>query len=662
MDSSTWSDAQALAYIASYKDLQSAFGADPDAARRHYAASGVTEGRTISFDGYSYLATYSDLRSAFGADLAAAARHYIVDGAREGRSASFDAYGYLASYADLRSAFGADTAAATSHYVRFGASEGRSVTFDAYAYLASNADLRSVYGPNTAAATSHYVRFGAAEGRVSSFDALGYIASYSDLRAAFGTDAAAATRHFVNVGSAEGRTISFDSFAYLLTNSDLATAGYDVSTVSRHWILFGANEGRSAVGKFGSEQANHDLSLSSKISGSIDYSGDKDWFKIELTAGKGVSLNYIPTNGNGSLTVYNANGQVVKSETVGALSSFIPPQSGFYYVVLSADNSAAGAYDLAVYDTYAITGTYGDETLTGTDGADTIRGLAGSDTLNGRGGNDVLEGGEGYDRLDGGLGDDILYGNTVTNAGYDSGDSLTDDQGGNDQLFGQDGSDSLSVSRYAFSGNIAASTVLLDGGSGDDYISFSSGRFVDTVNIRGGTGNDTISVGSVLKSVIDAGDGNDKVAIGMSGGDQTITLGAGADTLTLTGNTYAVAIGNPTRVTDFQVGSDVLNLDQYLSTTLTNWDKTSNPFGTGHLKLVQSGSDTLLQIDLDGSAGTGYGLSTLLTLEHTTASAFTAKELGYTPVDPATFSVEVKNQYFTPTAQIDSISIDIFQY
>lgn len=70
-----------------------------------------------------------------------------------------------------------------------------------------------------------------------------------------------------------------------------------------------------------------------------------------------------------------------------------------------------------------------------------IRGLAGSDTLVGRGGNDVLEGGEGYDRLNGGLGNDILYGIAVANTGYDWSDGLTDDQGGNDQLFGQEGDD-----------------------------------------------------------------------------------------------------------------------------------------------------------------------------------------------------------------------------
>jgi hypothetical protein len=99
--------------------------------------------------------------------------------------------------------------------------------------------------------------------------------------------------------------------------------------------------------------------------------------------------------------------------------------------------------------------------------------------------------------------------------------------------------------------------------------------------VLGGSGNDTITVGSVLKSVIDAGDGNDRVTIGMTGGNQTITLGAGSDVLTLNGDAYAFAVGNPTRVVDFQVGTDTLNIDQYLGNVLSGWDKTTNPFATG---------------------------------------------------------------------------------
>ena len=678
VDSSTWTDAQALAYIASYADLRRALGADPEAGRRHYAAAGSAEQRSISFDALRYIASYADLRDAFGADAAAGARHYIVDGAREGRSATFDALSYIASHADLRDAFGADAAAGARHYIVDGAREGRSITFDALGYIASHSDLITAFGANTTAAARHYIIDGAREGRSVTFNALGYVASYRDLIAAFGTDTAAGTqhyirdgqkegreitfdglryiasysdligafgidaqagaRHYLQAGRAEGRSANFDTVAYLLSNTDLTAANLDPNGALRHWIAAGYKEGRSASGAFGLEQNSHGLTIGAAASGAIEQAGDRDWFQITLDAGKKINLNLVFAAGQtGSLTVHDAIGRVIQTDTGPGGINVTADKAGIYYVVVSG---ATGAdYTLTPGNFYeTIVGTSGSDTLTGTDGADRIQGLGGEDTLNGRGGNDILEGGEGYDQLNGGLGDDVLYGNNATNSGYDySPDSLTDDQGGNDQLYGQDGPDGLYISRY---GNIAASTVLMDGGGDDDRIYFSSSsssRFLDTVTAIGGNGNDTIDIGSVLKSTIDAGAGNDKVAISMLGGNQTITLGAGADVLTLNGNSYNFAIGNPTRITDFQTGIDTLNIDQYLADSLTGWDKTTNPFATGHLKLVQSGTDTLLQLDRDGSAGGSYTLTTLLTLNNTSASSFTAKDLGYAP-DGATAS------------------------
>ncbi len=289
--------------------------------------------------------------------------------------------------------------------------------------------------------------------------------------------------------------------------------------------------------------------------------------------------------------------------------------------------------------------------MTGTDSHDLLQGLYGSDTLAGRGGNDVLEGGMGYDRLDGGLGDDKLYGNNATDSGafeYDN-DSLSDDQGGNDQLFGQGGSDSLYVYR---GGSTAASNVLLDGGSGDDSLYFSASRLTDTVTLLGGLGNDTISVGSALDVTIDAGGGNDKVTIGTLGGSKVITLGSGTDILTLDRIYGSYASGNAIRVTDFQNGTDTLSMDQYLTDALFGWDGT-NPFGKGYLKLVQSGADTLLQIDRDGSAGTGYTLSTLLTFANRSVASFTASDLGFAPNPPGSSNSEA--------ASVDMIGQGMFE-
>ena len=80
-----WDDLRALEYVASYDDLQDAFGADAAAGRAHFEADGRSEGREVAFSAADYRAANPDLQEAFGGDLAAAARHYITTGRFEGR-------------------------------------------------------------------------------------------------------------------------------------------------------------------------------------------------------------------------------------------------------------------------------------------------------------------------------------------------------------------------------------------------------------------------------------------------------------------------------------------------------------------------------------------------------------------------------------------------
>jgi hypothetical protein len=53
-----------------------------------------------AFNGLEYIASYADLRAAFGANKAAGEAHYSASGIREGRSVTFDALDYIASYGD----------------------------------------------------------------------------------------------------------------------------------------------------------------------------------------------------------------------------------------------------------------------------------------------------------------------------------------------------------------------------------------------------------------------------------------------------------------------------------------------------------------------------------------------------------------------------------
>lgn len=117
----------ALAYTASYPDLIEVFGADSDAAFRHFAEYGYHEGRGVTFDGLEYIASYPDLIEAYGPDRDAGSLHYITFGADEGRSKdTFDVAQYVNRYPDLRNAFGSDEQAAVVHYIVAGYEEGRS--------------------------------------------------------------------------------------------------------------------------------------------------------------------------------------------------------------------------------------------------------------------------------------------------------------------------------------------------------------------------------------------------------------------------------------------------------------------------------------------------------------------------------------------------------
>ena len=58
----------------------------------------------------------------------------------------------------------------------------------------------------------------------------------------------------------------------------------------------------------------------------------------------------------------------------------------------------------------------------------------------------------------------------------------------------------------------------------------------------------------------------------------------------------------PITITDFTTGKggDILDYSDLLKSAAVNYNG-ENPFSTGHIKLVQSGKDTLFQFDADGS-------------------------------------------------------------
>jgi len=279
-----------------------------------------------------------------------------------------------------------------------------------------------------------------------------------------------------------------------------------------------------------------------------------------------------------------------------------------------------------------ITGTNDGETLVGTFGDDTINALGGDDSVFGQVGADIINGGDGLDFLSGDDGDDVIAGgnDSDTLAGGDGNDQLSG-EAGDDILFGEAGDDGLTGG----DGNDS-----LDGGDGDDSLGggggedFLSGGLGTNVLNGGGDNDQIVADSSDGVQTIDGGDGDDSIRLSTRVSASVITTGGGSDSIDLA---YADVGNAAIIVTDFTpgAGGDRLQLaggDGSLLSLLSGWDGSSNPFGSGFLRLQQSGADTLFQWDRDGT-GSGSDWETLAIFQNAGAGDFT--EANFVPAyDP----------------------------
>ncbi len=315
-------------------------------------------------------------------------------------------------------------------------------------------------------------------------------------------------------------------------------------------------------------------------------------------------------------------------------------------------------------------GVGADRVLTSA-GYDVLQGGAGNDYLSSGEGDDVINGGSGDDWLDGGYGVDTIsysgaaagitidlrrtdaqdtggdgidtirgFENVVTTAfddtvyATDFGNTITDTTAGNDTFFGFGGNDSLTVVRI---GELAAQTILIDGGDGADLLQYASGpvydvripsdqyRNIDSATVLGGAGNDLILYSGQKTGIIDAGSGDDEVRIGIGGLADTsldITLGEGRDALWVrwTSSDLGAIDRFDNIVRDFQAGAggDDIQLNGLLAWVQDG----TNLFSANFLRLVQNGDDVQLQIDAD-AAGEVFQWRTFLTFQNTQATDFT---------------------------------------
>jgi Ca2+-binding RTX toxin-like protein len=229
-----------------------------------------------------------------------------------------------------------------------------------------------------------------------------------------------------------------------------------------------------------------------------------------------------------------------------------------------------------------------NDTMLGVGGEDTIFGGRGDDSLVGDNANDVLVGGEGSDTVEAGSGNDLLFSDAGANVG----------RTGNDSMSGGAGND----------------TLVGDGGRGND-------------SFAGGTGDDLIYVSNGYgRMVADGGDGSDILYLGSEfirlgpAAERSVLLhgGNGRDAFVL--GDAAVTAG--TTIDDFQAGAggDVLDVRGLLK-DIPGYQG-GDPFLSGKLRLVQSGADTLLELN------SGAGFSRLLSLKNVQASDLVLQNFG----------------------------------
>ena len=175
----------------------------------------------------------------------------------------------------------------------------------------------------------------------------------------------------------------------------------------------------------------------------------------------------------------------------------------------------------------AITGTAGSDVFIGTSGDDRLAGSGGDDVVDGLAGNDVLDGGTGADQLSGGEGDDTYIvdeiGNVVTELASEGTDTVQS---------------SISYSLDTNVEHLALIGSAAINGTGNSLANVLTGNSAGNT-LTGGAGDDTYEIDAGDTVVEQADEGVDTVKT-----DQSYTLDANVENLTLTGTSSVNGTGN----------------------------------------------------------------------------------------------------------------------
>lgn len=313
-----------------------------------------------------------------------------------------------------------------------------------------------------------------------------------------------------------------------------------------------------------------------------------DWLN-----GQGGNDTLIGNGGNDTLV----GGEGNDSLDAGAGNDRIDGGNGTDW--LSFNGTAAATVDLRI--TTAQNTGYGSDTIngienlsggsssntfTGNDGANHFLGQGGDDRLLGNGGDDTLDGGAGNDYLDGGSGNDTLLGG-------DGNDTLALSTG-NDVMNGGAGIDTITVT-----GSTGATIDLRN--TGGQYTGYGTDTISGVENLTGNAGNDRFTGNDVANTLI--GNGGSDTLSG-NGGADILNGGAGKDYLT--GGTEAdtfvfnaasdSAVGKMRDVvTDFQSGSD--HIDLHLTSASTFTGTQASAYGVWYQVIK---GDAIVSVDVTG--------------------------------------------------------------
>jgi len=251
-------------------------------------------------------------------------------------------------------------------------------------------------------------------------------------------------------------------------------------------------------------------------------------------------------------------------------------------LILAARTAQDGHDDIDTFGASAqsVEGSAFADVIFGSDINNRILGRAGDDTISAQDGDDVIFGGSGADTIDGGAGFDFI--NYQDDGADHSGASslgvnanlttgfVTDQFGDTDSvsnvegIIGSEGDDTLT-------GDSGDNSLFARGG--DDMVSGGGGN--DT--LAGWSGNDNIS-----------GDGGNDLIIGDLG-DDILSGGLGADTYSFA--TFADASGNfgHDTITDFDVAQDILDLELFEITNISDFQAISSDDGTNTVVTIDAG-------------------------------------------------------------------------